>query len=374
MKIAVFVSYLPPHVGGLEVVAENQVKELSKAGQQVSVTTSACDAQAGTVEADGYKVRRIPAWNYFERKMGAVFPIFAPSLLWHAYKTVKKSDVIHAHDAFYLTSLAAAFWARIFGKPLILTQHVDMVPHPKKIVQLVQNIVYATTGSFIMHSSTKIIVLNSRVEAFLASKGIAGTKIKLLPNSVDTESFTPATVSQKLKLREKYGLPKNKVLALFVGRFVPKKGFSKLLGMSEIHGLDIVFAGGNAPAGHRRSDHHFLGTIERRIAPEIFKMCDIFVLPSQGEGFPVTIQEAMASGLAIVTTDDPAYASYKLDRKRTALIEPTPDTIAAALTELKIDKEKLTKAKQYARNYACLNFDRELHTQKLLNLYSEVAV
>lgn len=371
MKIAVFVSYLPPHVGGIEVVAESQVKALAAAGLNVSVITSACSSKPGLFKLNGYEIRRISAWNYFEEKMGVVFPVYSPSLLWHGYKAVRNADVVHAHDAFYLTSFTAALWARILRKPLILTQHVDMVPHPMKIVNLVQRIAYASTGRFILRSCKKVIVLNSRVKAFLIDRGIDEARIVFLPNGVDTSMFSPSTEQQKCALRRRYNLPEDKILALFVGRFVPKKGFAALLKVEAIKNLELVFAGGNAPDGYTRDDHHFLGAISREQAPDVFRMCDIFVLPSQGEGFPVTIQEAMASGLSVIMTDDPAYDPYGLDESLVKLVEPNTKSVTIALQST-VDDFKLQREKaRYSRAYALEYFGLSTNMTQLLSIYRD---
>lgn len=372
MKILIVCHYFRPHPGGIEVVVENQAKALAEAGQTVHIVTSACGAKPGAQQLEEYGIRRVPAWNYFEDRMGAVFPIFSPSLLMHTYKGVKCTDVVHAHDAFYLSSLAVAFWTRMLGKPLILTQHVDMVPHPKKVVNFVQKVVYATTGKFIWSSSSKIIVLNSRVRDFLIHKGVDPSKIVFLPNGVDIEAFSPVNQKQKQTMRKKYTLPKDKVLALFVGRFVPKKGFTKLLQLAPIENLDIVFAGGYAPSGHSRPDHHFLGPVSRTDAPDVFRMCDIFILPSEGEGFPVTVQEAMATGLPVVTTDDPAYEMYNFDRKHIILIERTTRYIAKALQTLSCDAPARLRMSRYSRAYATNNIAWNVHIEKLLTMYKEL--
>ena len=372
MKIAVFVSYLPPHHGGIEVVTEQQIKNLSSAGHDISVVTSACGAEPGTFTHAGYKIIRIRAWNYFEEKMGAVFPIFAPSLWWQSYRVVKQSDVVHAHDAFYMTSLAAAVWARLLKKPLVLTQHVDMVPHPNGLVRFAQQVVYATTGRFIIRSSSRVIVLNTRVADFIKSKGVGASKIIFLANAVDTSRFKPVSKRRKSQLRRRYGVSQDALLALFVGRFVPKKGIDVILGMAPISGVEIVLGGGKMPAKAKRSDRHFMGVVSRADAPEIFQMCDIFVLPSQGEGFPVTIQEAMASGLAVVTTDDPAYMAYELDRRYISFVSPTADTLQAALARLASQPDLIVAAGAYARGYAQVHFDQRLQTAKLGALYESL--
>jgi D-inositol-3-phosphate glycosyltransferase len=369
VKIAVFVHYLPPHVGGIEVISESQIKALLAAGQDVMVISSACSSEPGLSKVDGYEARRIRAWNYFEEKMGAAFPIYSPALVWHGYKAVRAADIVHAHDAFYLTSLTAAIWARILRKPLILTQHVGMVPHPNKLVNLIQQLVYATTGRFILRSSRAILVLNSRVRKFVLGKGIEESKIMFLPNGVDTSTFTPAARWEKRLLRRKYNLPEDKLLALFAGRFVAKKGFAKLLGLKSIKNLEVVFVGGDVPAGHMRDDHHFLGSVSRERMPEVFKMCDIFMLPSQGEGFPVTVQEAMASGLSVITTADPAYGPYNLDESLVQLVEPTTSRFSAALQMTVNDPELRREMSRYSRAYALANFDWRVHVTQLLSIY-----
>jgi glycosyltransferase involved in cell wall biosynthesis len=369
LNIALFVHYAPPHIGGIEVVAARQARSLAAAGENVTVITSACGAEPGLTGPPEHRVRRIRAWNYFEERWHAVFPVFAPSLIWHSYKAVRKADVVHAHDSFYLTSFAAALWARILRKPLILTQHVDLVPHPNRLIVLIQRISYATTGRFIRRSSREVIVLNSRVADFIAGKGVSRSSIRFLPNGVNAEQFSPATAQEKAALRARYGLPQDKVLALFVGRFVPKKGFEKLFRLSSIDNLELVFVGGSAPQGHVRPDQHFLGVIDPESMPDIYRLCDIFVLPSEGEGFPATAQEAMASGLAVIMTDDPAYDLYQLDRALVKLIDPSVDSVGTALRSVVGDPELREAMAAYSRLYTLKNFELASNVADLTGIY-----
>ena len=229
MKVLIVVHCFPPHVGGMEIVAQEQAKHLVKSGATVDVVTSHCADKPGTTKRDGYRVHRIRALNIFESKMGVPFPVFSPLLFWRMRKLVKDADVVHVHDVFYMSSFVAALWARQLSKPLFITQHVAMIPHPNRFVTFVQNMVYRTTGAFVLHSSKQVIVLNQRVKNFLIQHGVPSKKIVYVKNGVDGDLFHPATKQQKLALRRKYKLPKDKKLALFVGRFVPKKGFHKLL-------------------------------------------------------------------------------------------------------------------------------------------------
>jgi D-inositol-3-phosphate glycosyltransferase len=371
VKIAIFVSHLPPHVGGIEAAAESQIKALATAGHDVAVITSASGSKPGRSKSSGYEMRRIRACDYLERRIGAVFPIYSPTLIWHAYKVVKNAHIVHVHDGFYLTSLVAAVWARALRKPLIVTQHVSLVPHPGKLVNLAQRVVYASAGCFIWRSSEAIVVLNSRVKEFLIDRGIEESKIMFLPNGIDVNKFSPACPEEKQTLRRKYNLPKDRLLGLFVGRLVPKKGFTELLQLKSIENLELVFAGGYAPNGHARNDHHFLGCVSREHIQEVFKMCDIFLLPSQGEGFPVTVQEAMACGLPVITTADPAYDPYKLDKSLLKLVEPPIRRFHAALQIAANDPALRLEMGRYSRAYAVENFDLGTHVSQLLSIYSQ---
>jgi len=370
MKILIVSSYFPPHLGGLEVVAQNQAKELAKQGEQVSVLTSAVDAKPGRERKDGYDIHRVSAWNFSER-FGAPFPIFSPKLLWTSYKLIKNSDIAHIHDVFYMSSWVAAFWAYMLRKPLILTQHVALIPHPSKLVRAVQVIVYGTLGRFILRTSHKIIVYNTRVKNFLISRHVVEQKIAVITNGTNLELFKPVPSSTKKVLRNKYKLPTNKVLALFVGRLVPKKGFDKLIA-SVSNDYTIVFAGGAIPPQYEtNSGLIFLGPLTQEELAEVYKACDIFVLPSEGEGFPLSIQEAMASGLPIITTDDEGYNIYAFNRDHFYLIPPKVERIKECLGVIARDDKLRGAMGAYSLDYARQHFNWGQNITNLRSLYSE---
>jgi len=73
---------------------------------------------------------------------------------------------------------------------------------------------------------------------------------------------------------------------------------------------------------------------------EMYRMGDIYVLPSHEEGFPRTIWEAMANGLPVITTDVGGIPSYLTHLKNAYLIKPKrPDLIAEAVKKIVSDKE-----------------------------------
>lgn len=147
-EIVIVSHYYPPHVGGIEIVAQAEAEGLARAGHTVSVITSKVSKLERSGSYGGTNVSRVPALNLFE-KYGIPFPLFAPSLITVTFQKIKHSDIVHVHDTFYLSSLAASLAAIYYKKPLILTQHVDFVGHPNKLVGFIERAVYRVNGAVV---------------------------------------------------------------------------------------------------------------------------------------------------------------------------------------------------------------------------------
>jgi D-inositol-3-phosphate glycosyltransferase len=371
VKILIAAHHFPPHLSGVGRVAEQQAKHLALNGDDVTVLTSDCDDKAGVTKQDGYIVYKLRVLNFMESRMSAPFPIFSPALFWCAYRLVKDADVVHVHDAFYMTSIAVAIMAKIERKPLFMTQHIEVIPHPNKLIMAVQHLVYATSGIFIFHSCQKVVTYNRRVSEFLLAKGISKKKIIEITNGVNFELFYPVKMTNKRALRLRYGLPEERMLALFVGRFVPKKGFDKLV-QSTNKNYTLVFVGGEKPSNLMNNMNKiFLGTFSQEETADIYRACDVFVLPSEGEGFPLSIQEAMACGLPIITTDDVGYTSYEFNRSLFYLIKPTIKEIKKHLIAISRDTNLQKRMKSYSLTYARANFNWEKTISILSEIYQE---
>jgi glycosyltransferase involved in cell wall biosynthesis len=371
MKIVIVSSYFPPHLGGLEIVAFNHSRLLAERGHNVTVLTSSVEAQEVSGIQNGVDVQRIKAINFFDKKFGVPFPFFFLGFIRAAFRAVKNADVVHIHDVFYVSSFYAALAARYYKKPIVLMQHVEMIKHPSRAVMLAQRLVFATTGAYIFKHASKIITLNDRVDAFLIAQGVDRAKLVALPNGVDTELFCPVTVEQKLQNKRELGLDTSKKAVLFVGRFVPKKGFDKLLA-AKSDKYQLVFAGGESPEP-ADSRAVFLGKMSQADLVKVYQAADIFALPSEGEGFPLSVQEAMASGLPIITTNDAGYARYAFNRDLFMLIDaPTSETIKTAIESIVIDEQTLARMGDYSRDYVVKNFSWRFVISALEEIYRTV--
>jgi glycosyltransferase involved in cell wall biosynthesis len=213
--------------------------------------------------------------------------------------------------------------------------------------------------------------LNDRVEQFLIKKGVPLKKIIALPNGVDIDFFCPANDQDKINIRKKFNLSLSKKIVLFVGRFVPKKGFLKVLA-ARSDKYQIVLVGGDVPEQHSTDVIFF-----KQLPPEklklIYQTSDLFVLPSEGEGFPLTIQEAMASGLPIVSSDDKGYQRYNFDKKRIYLIDnPTDQSVRSVIEQIINDDLLLKDMSEYSKNYATIHFSWPRIISQLNDIYNNL--
>ncbi len=369
-NIVIVTHHYPPHITGVGFVAQSQAKRLAALGYTVTLITSKTAPDEVSRIDNGINVIGVPAWNISE-KWGAPFPFFSPMLLLVLFKYIRRGDIVHIHDSFYMSSFFATIVAKLYRKPLALTQHVAMINHPSKIVMIVQKAMYATMGTAIYRMSDVIYTFNDRIEQFLIQRGVPREKIVSLPNGVDTEIFHPITSAEKKLLRKKLGIEPNKKMILFVGRPVPKKGFDKVLAARSDE-YQIVCAGGNVPK-EKFGNVIFLGTLDQIKLAQVYQAADIFLLPSESEGFPLSVQEAMASGLPIITSNDEGYKRYNLDKALVCLIDhPNEASVRAAIRSLIDDHARLKKMSDYSEQYAKKHFSWQLIIARLDKTYDNL--
>jgi D-inositol-3-phosphate glycosyltransferase len=364
--------HYPPHIGGLGLVVQKQAQSLDADGYQVVVLTSRYgQIRDADREGAGIQVVGIPCSHILERVFNIPFPLFSVSLLWRAWKLIRRADVVHIHDVFYLSSWVTGVLARLLRKPLLITQHVAMVDHSSRVVMLVQRLVYSTFGRWLFSRARKVVVYNQNVRSFLQSVGVPGERILFMANGIDTTAFHPATQEERSAIRQRFGLPQGRALVLFVGRLVEKKGYHVLLAARD-PAYDLVFVGpGPVPKDGRVANVHWLGPLDQEQTAQVFRACDLFAFPAIGEIFTLVMQEAMASGLPVVTTDDPAYGGSIVSGCVT-LSRRDADSFREALTRTLSDPAKLRDLSAQSREVAVGNFDWRRNFRALEAAYSQI--
>jgi D-inositol-3-phosphate glycosyltransferase len=142
-------------------------------------------------------------------------------------------------------------------------------------------------------------------------------KITIIPCGVNLELFQP---QDRADCRRRLGIPPDRRVVLFVGRFAALKGVDALLGAvadlaQRISGLHLVLAGGDGPASSSfrsltrlaaaldlRNRVWFAGRIEQLQLPVHYSAADLLVLPSHYESFGLVVLEALACGTPVAAT------------------------------------------------------------------------
>ncbi len=121
----------------------------------------------------------------------------------------------------------------------------------------------------------------------------------------------PASPEEKKVLREEFGLPIDGRIAFACGRFIPGKGYEELISAaSGVPGLTVVIAGGEPTAEYlkimaEKNVHNvrFAGFSSKETLKKMYRACDFFVHPTKSDVWGLVINEAMAAGLPVITTD-----------------------------------------------------------------------
>jgi glycosyltransferase involved in cell wall biosynthesis len=349
-------------VGGIERFVENLAGGLSNRGHDVTVLCCRTDEGSPLLEdGDGYAIQRLPASTRAERHLGVPYPVPEPLQLQRSLeRLLSRSDVVHVQDALYATSVAALLLSRRRGVPSVLTQHVAFVPQRTRWLDAVQHVAIATFGRS-ARRATLVATLNPAVATWVEERwGVAD--VRVLPVGVPDRA---EAIRDGSAIRGEFGLPQDRFLALFVGRDVAKKGLDVFLGAAD-ESYELVAVTDRPGNG----DATFLRFMPPDRLQELLGCVDAFVLPSEGEGFPVALQEALAAGLPVVTTRQPGYEHY-LSADDVLYVERDPGAVRGALRRLAADDELRVRLSERSRAAAERHFGMEGFVDAYEQIYDE---
>jgi len=339
LRILMLSDYFPPHAGGgVERVVAELCSGLVRKGHTVTMLTLAT-RRAPALERNGaLTVVRVPALD-LTGLLGFQFA-FSARLLLALRRQVRsfRPDIVHAHNFFFRTTEAAALpWPGLGGAPLVTTLHLGRFEGGGFLLRGLIGAYEATMGRRILRRSARIIAVSEAVAAHARSACRGRVPITTVPNGVDLRRFRPPP----------WGRPTESRTVLFVGRLVPNKGPDALLrcvpavlaryprARFELAGEGPMQGQLERLAASMEVSHavRFLGL--RDDVDERMRRAAVFVRPSQLEGMPLTVLEAMASGLPVVAT--PVGGTPELVREgETGHLVPVddPEALAAAVTSL----------------------------------------
>ncbi|MCU1360946.1 MAG: glycosyl transferase in large core assembly cluster [Ilumatobacteraceae bacterium] len=202
-------------------------------------------------------------------------------------------------------------------------------------------------------ASTCIGVSNDVVASLRADFGLSDDRGRAVLNGRPDEFFLPVDDERRRRLRAELGMDEQMVMVLTVARVHPNKGYQFQLEAMEVlrhrpiwDRLRFVWVGGTEAQRRLRAlviARGVTGNVQllghREDVVDLLGAADIFVLPSRQEAAPLAIVEAMAAGLAIITT--PVNGIPDLVGRCAVMVADPNDEPAATARELAIEIEAL---------------------------------
>lgn len=360
---------IPSREGGVEIVVEELCTRMVAQGHNVTcynrgghhVSGSEYDSKR-LKEYKGIKLKTVPT---IEKKgLAAVSSSFFAALCC----AFGKYDVVHIHaegPAFF------CWLPKLFHKRVIVTVHgIDWQREKWK----------SGFGSKFIHKGEKnavkyadeIIVLSKGVQDYFEK--IYGRKTVFIPNGVSNH------IERKQQIiKNKFGLDKDEYI-LFLGRLVPEKGIKYLIEAFKQVDTEkkLVIAGGSSDTSEFENEMKELAKEDKRIIftgfvqgqelEELYSNAYVYALPSDLEGMPLSLLEAMSYGNCCLVSDIPECAEVVEDK---ALIFKKADVkdLQSKLQDACDHSEKVDAHKKQAADFICSKYNWDEIVQATLKLY-----
>ncbi|OGF51693.1 hypothetical protein A3H04_03500 [Candidatus Giovannonibacteria bacterium RIFCSPLOWO2_12_FULL_43_11c] len=360
MRIALFTDTFPPQVNGVANVVKSSAEVLAGRGHDVHVFTVASGRSDENSPPEKFGLTRIFSMPFF----GYPNERFSLPLAWTLRKIKSfRPDIIHAHTPFAI-GWEAVLSKKILGVPLVGTHHTFFDHYLKHI--------YADYGWAKKLSSKYVAAYYNRCDLVtsptisladsLESCGVS-SRIIVVPNSVDTDFFKPAAdKKEKERLKRQLGFSKN--VLVYMGRVSYEKSIDMAIrAMSVIakkspEATFVIIGGG--PEREKleiltkrlgvEKKVRFMGFLYGRELAQALQASDIFVTASKSENFPLSVIEAMASGLPIVAVSALGLPEIVEDGRSGFLVSPDrPEEIADRVLKLFNNETLLEKYSSASR-------------------------
>lgn len=370
LKIAMFGhKRIPSREGGVEIVVEELAARMAEKGHRVTcynrgghhISGVEFDTQA-QAECRGVQIKTVPTIR--KKGLAAVSASFFAAV----HSAFGKYDVVHIHAE----GPAAFCWIpRLMGKKVIVTIHgLDWQREKWK-------------GRFAAHYirfgekmaarwADEVIVLSRKAQTYF--KDEYNRDAVLVPNGVVRPEKREADW-----ITQKFGLQKNSYF-LYVGRLVPEKGEHYLIEAFKQVETDkkLVIAGGTSDSdGYIKSlkrlvsgDERilFTGFVQGKMLEELYSNAYVYVLPSDLEGMPLSLLEAMSYGNCCLTSDIPecieVVENYGLSFQKGNIAE-----LREQLQNLCEHQEIVDGYKRTASDFICRKYDWDAVVRQTLALY-----
>jgi glycosyltransferase involved in cell wall biosynthesis len=299
MKILMLNHEFPPVGGGASPVTFELSRQLVQMGHLVDVITMHYGDLPRFETCEGINIYRTPALRKkpnicYTHELATYVPGAFAKTLFLARK--KKYDIVHCH---FIVPGGLLAWvvSKLTGIPFLITCHGSDIPayNPDRF-GLAHRLI-APVWRFLARSSS-ILTSPSEFLKKLILESCPNIEVQIIPNGICTSQFKSAEKKESI---------------LMCSRILPRKGFQYVIQAvkdSELHWeINIIGEGPYLPklkqlAEGSKTPIKFWGWLDRTDPKfyELFGRSSIFVFPSDAENFPSVLLEAMAAGMAIITS------------------------------------------------------------------------
>jgi glycosyltransferase involved in cell wall biosynthesis len=372
MRVALVTSYMPPHLGGIETIAETLFTGYRRAGVEVRWVASRVPAVAPGL--DGCRIR-VPCFNLVERFLGVPVPLWGFRGWVEVNRVVRWADAVHTLECLYMSSAIAVAMAMRYRKPSVVSQNIGFVHYGSHFLNWVERAAYATLGRAVLTQASHVVLATPTAVAHVSRLfGRALAHSCAFPIGIDTRYFRPASAGERAIARKELDLGAVEKVVLFAGRLVEKKGLSIVLDVSRsLPGIRFLVTG-DGPLRHllRGAPPNVLwrkptGTDAMRTC---YHAADCVLLPSHGEGLPLVVQEAMASGLPVVVSRDEPYAGDLLQLDICAGAERNAEAMTRVVNDILAGEQP--RLGERARAYAVEGWSADTMVARYINLFTRL--
>jgi glycosyltransferase involved in cell wall biosynthesis len=403
MRIYVLSPSFPPTEGGQEKHLLELSQSLIDAGAEVRVLTRR--AEPGFKREEMLGSVRVVRFSPFGEIRG-VGLIAAPRLgllllkmIWRLVCDAGRYDVVLV-SGFNFMPMSAIIAAVLTRKPVVVRPESPLeVSEPlgtqsRKKMALSEKSRVVRILAWLRRSTAnrvgRFVAISSEIRECLIRVGVDARRIVSIPNGIDSKRFEPLTTEATARLRAALSLPADGLILIYTGRLALSKGVMSLLELwAEIRsefptGRLLIVGTGKGSFDNCESEmrafvvaHDLSSSVTMTGSVgnvnEYLQVSDLFVFPSDYEGFSLSILEAMTAGLPMVSTRVGLAAELE-DRGRFGLLVPPKDKMAFrdALRRLLADAALRSEMGTTARALVSEQYSTGAEARRYLQLFTEL--
>lgn len=357
---------IPSREGGIEIVVEELSTRLVQCGQLVTCFNRKRDAIGGRASGgdDLREYKGVKLTNVFTiRRRG--FAAVTSSVAGAIKAAFGKYDVVH----FHAEGPAFMCWLpKLLGKRVVVTIH-GLDYQRAKWGRFASWYILRGEKNAVKFAD-EIIVLSKQMKSYF--KDTYGRETVFIPNGVKKAKTVEST-----NIARKWGLKKDSYI-LFLGRLVPEKGIHYLIEAYKRVKTDkkLVIAGGSSDtAGYTRQlealageNVIFTGFQQGQVLEELYSNAYVYCLPSDLEGMPLSLLEALSYGNCCLTSNISECLEVVED-KAVTFQRGNIEELCGKLQGLCDAPTVVQKYKGEAAQFVCEKYNWDDVVRQTLNLY-----